>query len=98
MNERLTPATFFLLVIPTFLWAGNAVVGRLVADAIPPITLNFFRGSLAFFLLLFLAFEVLSPKCALLLLWRYCLKFGLLGLGLFYALKYSAFHLSNAYH
>src|SRR5690625_3328646 len=95
MNERLTPATFFLLVIPTFLWAGNAVVGRLVADAIPPITLNFFRWSLAFILLLFLAREVLSPKSALWQHWRYYLKLGLLGVGLYNALQYMALHSSS---
>ena len=37
------------------LWAGNAVVGRLVHAMIPPITLNFFRWVLAFAILLPLA-------------------------------------------
>lgn len=95
MNQRLTPATFLLLVIPTFLWAGNAVVGRLVAASIPPVTLNFFRWSLAFVLLLFFAREVLAPKSALWKHWRYYLKLGLLGVGLYNALQYMALHSSS---
>ncbi|MBC7718752.1 MAG: EamA family transporter, partial [Chitinophagaceae bacterium] len=46
MNQRLTPATALLLVVPPFLWAGNAVVGRLVQDLVPPVTLNFLRWAL----------------------------------------------------
>ena len=33
MQQRLTPATALLLTMPPLLWAGNAVVGRLVHDA-----------------------------------------------------------------
>ena len=43
MTHKLTPGTVVLLVIPPLLWAGNAVVGRLVHGLIPPITLNFIR-------------------------------------------------------
>jgi hypothetical protein len=32
-----------LLVLPPLLWAGNAVVGRLVHALVPPMTLNFLR-------------------------------------------------------
>ena len=32
-----------LLLIPPILWAGNAVVGRLVHESVPPITLNFLQ-------------------------------------------------------
>ena len=55
MTQRLTPATASLLVLPPMLWAGNAVVGRLVNGLVPPITLNFLRWALAFVLLLPLA-------------------------------------------
>ena len=48
MTQKITPGTAVLLVIPPLLWAGNAVVGRLVHDLIPPITLNFIRWVLAF--------------------------------------------------
>lgn len=37
-----------MLTVPPLLWAGNAVVGRLVSDLVPPITLNFCVGRLLF--------------------------------------------------
>ena len=61
MNQRLTLNTAWLLVIPPFLWAGNAVVGRLVTTLVPPMTLNFLRWVLAFLILLPLAWQVLRP-------------------------------------
>ncbi len=39
----LTPATFGLLLLPPLVWAGNSILGSVVADKVPPITLNFFR-------------------------------------------------------
>ena len=30
MNSRLTPTTALLLTIPPLMWAGNAVVGRMI--------------------------------------------------------------------
>jgi hypothetical protein len=36
----LTPRLALLLTLPPLLWAGNAVVGRLVRDDIPPMALN----------------------------------------------------------
>ncbi|MEO6322829.1 MAG: EamA family transporter, partial [Polaromonas sp.] len=59
MNQRLTPATALLLTLPPLLWAGNAVVGRVVHELIPPMTLNFLRWVLAFLILLPLAHQVL---------------------------------------
>ena len=43
-SHRLTPSTAILLTLPPLLWAGNAVVGRVVAPLVPPITLNFLRN------------------------------------------------------
>ena len=60
-TARLTPATAALLTLPPLLWAGNAVVGRLVVDLVPPLTLNFLRWLLAFVLLLPLGGWVLRP-------------------------------------
>ena len=61
MTHKLTPGTAALLVTAPLLWAGNAVVGRLVHDLVSPITLNFLRWALAFALLLPLAHGVLRP-------------------------------------
>src|SRR5665213_2009808 len=43
---------YLLLSITSLCWAGNAIVGRLAAGHIPPITLSFLRWSLAFLILL----------------------------------------------
>ncbi|HBK08075.1 MAG TPA: EamA family transporter, partial [Acetobacteraceae bacterium] len=39
---------YLLLSIAALCWAGNAIVGRLAAGHIPPVTLSFLRWSLAF--------------------------------------------------
>ncbi|MES2936297.1 MAG: DMT family transporter [Pseudomonadota bacterium] len=90
MNQRLTPATAALLTVPPLLWAGNAVVGRLVNGMVPPITLNFLRWALAFVLLLPLAAQVLRPGSALWTHWRRYTLLGLLGVGCYNALQYLA--------
>ncbi|HLJ01033.1 MAG TPA: DMT family transporter [Bradyrhizobium sp.] len=51
---------YLLLSITALCWAGNAVVGRLAAGHIPPITLAFLRWSLAFLIILPLAWKHLK--------------------------------------
>jgi drug/metabolite transporter (DMT)-like permease len=43
---------YLLLSITALCWAGNAIVGRLAAGHIPPVTLSFLRWTLAFLILL----------------------------------------------
>jgi drug/metabolite transporter (DMT)-like permease len=43
---------YLLLLLTALCWAGNAIVGRLAAGHIPPVTLSFLRWSLAFLLIL----------------------------------------------
>src|SRR5665647_2088100 len=95
MNQRLTPATAFLLVVPPLLWAGNAVVGRLVTGLIPPMTLNFLRWVLAFVILLPLAHRVLKRGSALWPNWKRFALLGLLGVGCYNALQYLALKTST---
>src|SRR6186713_1761022 len=90
MTQRLTPATASLLVIPPMLWAGNAVVGRLVTGLVPPMTLNFLRWALAFVILLPLAWQVLKPGSGLWPHWKRFAVLGLLGVGCYNALQYLA--------
>jgi len=95
MNHRLTPATASLLVVPPLLWAGNAVVGRLVTGLVPPMTLNFLRWVLAFAILLPLAHRVLRPGSALWPHWKRFVLLGLLGVGCYNALQYLALKTST---
>ena len=46
---------YILLSITALCWAGNAIVGRLAAGHIPPVTLSFLRWFFAFLLILPLA-------------------------------------------
>jgi drug/metabolite transporter (DMT)-like permease len=90
MNQRLTPATALLLTLPPLLWAANAVVGRLVAPLVPPITLNFLRWALAFILLLPFAWRVLRPTGPIWPRLRRYAVLGFLGIGCYNALQYMA--------
>lgn len=92
----LTPSTVGLLILPPLLWAGNAVVGRLAAAWIPPITFNWLRWVLAFVLLLPLAGWVLRPGSPLWGTWRRFTLLGLLAIAGYNMLQYLALHTSSA--
>lgn len=93
--SRLTPRAALLLTISPLMWAGNAVVGRLVSDAVSPMTLNFLRWALAFGLLLPLAAQVLKPGSPLWTQWRRFAVLGLLSVGTYNALLYLALNTSS---
>lgn len=95
MHRKLTPAAAVLLTIPPLMWAGNAVVGRLISDLISPMTLNFLRWVLAFALLLPLASHVLRPSSELWPNWRRFSLLGLLSVGAYNALLYMALNTSE---
>ena len=96
MNQRLSLPTALLLTVPPLMYAGNAVVGRLAADLIPPMTLNFLRWLIAFFILLPIAWQILRPASTLWPAWRRYLLLGFLGVGCYNALMYLALHTSTA--
>ena len=51
---------YLLLSITALCWAGNAIIGRLAAGHIPPVTLAFLRWGLAFLLILPIAWKHLK--------------------------------------
>ena len=95
MTDKLSLRTALLLTVPPLLWAGNAVVGRLVSDMVPPITLNFLRWLIAFFILLPLAGHLLKPSSLLWASWRRFAVLSLLGVGCYNALQYLALQTST---
>jgi drug/metabolite transporter (DMT)-like permease len=95
MTQKLALRTALLLTIPPLLWAGNAVVGRLVTDLVPPITLNFLRWLVALFILLPLAWKVLRTGSGLWSHWRRFALLSLLGVGCYNALQYLALQTST---
>jgi drug/metabolite transporter (DMT)-like permease len=96
MNQGLSFRTAVLLTVAPVLWAGNAVVGRLVSGLVPPATLNLLRWGLAFLLLLPLASWVLRRDSSLWRHWRRFALLGLLGVGCYNALQYLALRTSTA--
>jgi drug/metabolite transporter (DMT)-like permease len=94
MNKRLAPSTIVLLTIPPLLWAGNAVVGRLVRQAVPPMTLNLLRWSIALLILLPLG-RALFASGGLQTNWRRYALLGLLGIGLYNSFQYLALQSST---
>ncbi|SFD26945.1 DMT family transporter [Massilia yuzhufengensis] len=94
-RPALTPSTILLLSIPPVLWAGNAIVGRLVRDAVPPMTLNLIRWSIALAILLPLGRAALASGSGMLRHWRRYAMLGLLGVGLYNSLQYLALQSST---
>jgi drug/metabolite transporter (DMT)-like permease len=90
MNPKLTSSTALLLTVPPLLWAGNAVVGRMVHDLVPPMTLNFLRWAIALIILLPLAGFIFRSGSGLWTCWRRFALLGLLGIGLYNSLQYLA--------
>lgn len=95
MNRpALTPSTALLLTVPPVLWAGNAIVGRLVRDAVPPMTLNLIRWTIALAVLVPLGRAALRQGSGVLDNWRRYAMLGLLGVGLYNSLQYLALQTS----
>jgi drug/metabolite transporter (DMT)-like permease len=87
--------TIVWLTLPPLLWAGNAVVGRLMVGQVPPMALNALRWALAALLLAPLAWRVWRDGAAIRSAWVYLLALGTLGVGSFNALQYLALETST---
>lgn len=93
--NRLPLRDLSLLLLPPLLWAGNAVVGRMVAPLVPPMTLNMLRWVFSLLLLLPLAAWVLGPGSPLWARWRRYSLLGLLSVGMYNSLQYLALQTST---
>ena len=94
-RPALTPSTALLLSTPPLLWAGNAIVGRLVRDAVPPMTLNLIRWVIALAVLVPLGRAVFRSGSGVLSNWRRYAMLGLLSVGLYNSLQYLALQSST---
>jgi drug/metabolite transporter (DMT)-like permease len=94
-GPKVTLKAAVLLTIPPLLWAGNAVVGRVVAPLVSPMTLNLIRWALAFVLLLPLAAPVLRAKSPLWPSWRRFAMLAILAVGGYNALLYLSLNTST---
>jgi drug/metabolite transporter (DMT)-like permease len=94
-GPKITLKAAVLLTIPPLMWAGNAVVGRVVAPLVSPMTLNLLRWALAGVLLLPLAAPVLRPNSPIWPSWRRFALLSLLAVGGYNALLYLSLNTST---
>ncbi len=94
-NPPLSLATVGLLLVPPLMWAGNAVVGRLAAPWIPPVTFNFLRWLLVLVILLPMAGWILKKGSPLWRDWRRFALLGLLSIASYNMLQYLALNTST---
>lgn len=95
MQQKLSPSTIAMLTIAPLMWAGNAVVGRVVHDLISPMLLNFVRWAIAFIVILPLAYPILRKSSPLWPQWKRWSAIGLLGIGCYNAFQYLALKTSG---
>ena len=98
-GSPLSTRVIVLMTLPPLLWAGNAVVGRLLVGSVPPMTLNFIRWLLAAALLAPLGWRALRgprDRRAIAAAWPYLLAIGTCGVGAYNALQYLALETSTA--
>src|SRR5262245_48929907 len=94
----LSPRLAFLLTLPPLMWAGNAVIGRLMVGYAPPVLLNLIRWCGALLLLLPLgwrAFGTPERRAEVRARWPHLALLGLLGIGMYNALQYMALRTST---
>lgn len=96
--KALTPRIALLMTLPPLMWAGNAIVGRLMVGVVPPLALNALRWALVALMLLPAALPLLrsaDDRRAVRQAWPYLLAIGSLGIGLFNAMQYLALRSST---
>lgn len=77
------------------MWAGNAVVGRLMVGKMPPIAMNGLRWLLVGVLLMPLSMRLWGDLAAIRQRWVYLATIGVLGVGSYNALQYLALQTST---
>ena len=91
----LSPRILAYLLLPPMMWAGNAVVGRMMVGTLPPVAMNALR-----WLLVALMLWPLVRRCGLRWAdvgarWPYLAAIGVLGVGTYNALQYLALQTSS---
>lgn len=97
-TTKLTTRVAALLTVPPLLWASNALLGRLLADSVPPLLLNALRWWAALLLLLPLGWRAVATperRAQIRERWRPLALLGLLGVGVYNALQYLALQTST---
>ena len=94
----LTLRVALLLTVPPLMWAGNALVGRLLAGTLPPLTLNALRWVVALAILLPMGWGVIATparRAEIRARFGRLALLGGLGVGAYNALQYLALQTST---
>ena len=97
-HAGLTVGTAALLTLPALLWAGNALLGRMLAPSVPPLLLNCLRWWLALAILLPLGWRAIATRerrAEIVARWPHLAVLGGLGVGAYNALQYLALKTST---
>ena len=87
--RRLADLPYLLLAFSPLCWAGNMVVGRAVRGEIPPLSMNFWRWTIAALVLLTLTWpRVRRERAALLCHWKLVLLLAVTGITAFHSAVY----------
>lgn len=93
--QHYSPRVIFLLIVPALLWAGNAIVGRMLVGTISPILFNTVRWALAGLILLPFGWRILRRESNV---WQLKGRFalmGFLGIGCYNTFQYLALQTST---
>ena len=94
---RIKAHPFLLLTLTALFWAGNFVIGRAMKSNIPPISLAFWRWTLALGILLPFAIPHLRAEWSVLKKnWRWLTVLGVLGVSCFNTFVYIGLHSTTA--
>jgi drug/metabolite transporter (DMT)-like permease len=94
---RRKPHPFLLLTLTALFWAGNFVIGRAMKNSIPPISLAFWRWTLALGILLPFSLPHLRAEWPLVRQnLRWLVLFGVLGVACFNTFVYIGLHSTTA--
>jgi drug/metabolite transporter (DMT)-like permease len=94
----IAPRLALLLTLPPLMWAGNAVIGRLMVGHAPPVLLNLMRWIGALLLLLPFGWRALGTPARRVEVWQrwpHLALLGLLGVGMYNAMQYMALRTST---
>ncbi|MDH5858755.1 DMT family transporter [Lampropedia aestuarii] len=95
MPSKISPSTALLLTVAPLMWAGNAVVGRMMAPLVPPVTLNLLRWLLAALILLPIGWRVFRANSGLRQAWKPLALMGFFGIGCYNGFQYFALRTST---
>ena len=88
---------YLLLILTTFFWAGNFVLGRAMHNVLPPVTMAELRWSLALLIILpFLLPKLISHWRVVIKHWKILLPLGILSVGSFNTLIYVGLTMTSA--